>query len=128
MSFKTPDEFRVTTGRLGSSKQVHGNNGMFIIKNPNPVSTLNLRVLASDGEGWEHVSVSTPSRCPTWLEMCFIKSLFWDDEDGVMQVHPPKSQWISNHPYCLHIWRPIDQEIPKPPSWMVGFKELGECV
>ena len=25
-------------------------------------------------------------------------------------------------PYCLHIWRPIRQEIPIPPSLMVGIK------
>ena len=24
------------------------------------------------------------------------------------------------HPHCLHLWRPLDAEIPRPPGWMVG--------
>jgi hypothetical protein len=86
-----------------------------------------LRVIANDAEGeftWEHVSISLPNRCPNWEEMCYIKSLFWDDEETVMQLHPPKSQWINNHPYCLHLWRPTREEIPLPPPIAVGFKEL----
>jgi len=89
-----------------------------------------LMVIASSGDrdlgvSWEHVSVSLPNRCPNWLEMCFIKSLFWDDEETVMQLHPPKSKWINNHPHCLHMWRPTETEIPLPPDMTVGIKELG---
>lgn len=61
-------------------------------------------------------------RCPTWEEMCFVKSLFWDDNEAVMQLHPPKSDWVNNHPYCLHLWKPNNQQIPLPPSIMVGNK------
>jgi hypothetical protein len=53
-----------------------------------PYQSFNLRVIASDGKGWEHISVSLPNRCPNWREMCFIKSLFWDEEDVVIQYHP----------------------------------------
>lgn len=83
-----------------------------------------LTILAYDGEqdGWEHVSISTQKRCPTWEEMCRVKSWFWDDEDCVMQLHPPKSEWISMHPYCLHLWRPIEKDIPRPPNIAVGVK------
>lgn len=86
--------------------------------------------LANNSENWEHVCVtvfiqgSRPDRCCTWDEMCFIKSHFWDDEQAVMQLHPPKSQWISNHPYCLHLWKPKQKEIPLPPSILVGAKEF----
>jgi len=91
----------------------------------------NIRVVASDSaepgsDGWEHVSVSTATRCPTWEEMCFVKSLFWDDEETVMQLHPPKSQWVNNHPYCLHLWRKIDRDPPMPNPLMVGIKDDGE--
>lgn len=79
-----------------------------------------LTVIASNDDGWEHVSVSRPSRCPTWDEMCEVKELFWDDEDMVIQYHPPKSQYINCHPHCLHMWKPTEVELPKPPSWMVG--------
>jgi hypothetical protein len=57
--------------------------------------------------------------------MCHIKELFWEPEDAVMQLHPPRSRWINNHNYCLHMWRPLKQEIPLPPDIAVGKKELG---
>lgn len=89
-----------------------------------------LRAVASDGVGtaeaglgkieWEHVSVSTPVRCPTWDEMSYVKSMFWDDEDAVIQFHPPRSEYVNCHPYCLHLWRPVGIELPRPPAIMVG--------
>ena len=79
-------------------------------------------VISSDGEGWEHVSVSTGERCLTWEEMCFIKALFWNEDEAVMQIHPPKSAMINNHPYCLHLWRPRREKMPLPPSILVGVK------
>lgn len=83
-----------------------------------------LRIVASWGRGWEHVSVSQQDRCPSWAEMDHAKRLFWDDEEAVMQLHPPRSQWVNNHPHCLHLWKPIEQEIPLPPTDMVGHLGL----
>lgn len=88
-----------------------------------------LMIIASPGNAhedipWEHVSVSTRHRCPDWSEMCFVKDLFWSEEEAVMQLHPPKSTWINNHPYCLHLWRPLDGNIPLPPGVAVGLKAL----
>lgn len=125
MSFHAPEQYRVRKGRLGTDAS-HGNNGAFWV--PVRPGAAPLTVIASDGDGWEHVSVSTPSRCPTWAEMCHVKALFWDDEDAVMELHPPRSTWISNHSYCLHLWRPQATAIPLPPSYMVGYKELGTLV
>lgn len=118
-----PNQYRERRGRLGTDES-YGNNGRFFI--PSRPGQPPLTVICSDGEGWEHVSVSRPDRCPTWAEMCKVKELFWDPEDCVMQLHPPRSQWISNHPYCLHMWRPLHSSIPQPPSIMVGYQELGE--
>lgn len=57
--------------------------------------------------GWEHVSVSPCNRKratpPTWAEMCEIKHMFFEDEEAVVQYHPPKSEYVNNHPYCLHL-------------------------
>lgn len=86
----------------------HGcNSGAFLFVGPERIQ---LRVIASDGMGWDHVSVSTENRCPTWEEMCFIKDLFFESEEAVMQLHPPKSQYVNYHPHCLHMWRPQSQE------------------
>lgn len=69
---------------------------------------------------WEHVSVSS-KKIPTWEEMCFIKSLFWENEECVVQYHPPKSCYINMATTCLHLWK-YKGEMPMPPSWMIGFK------
>lgn len=124
MSFHVPNKHRVVRGPLASDNAA-GNNGMFMVPITTRIGRTVLRVIASDGEGWEHVSVSHPKRCPTWDEMCAIKSIFWDEDDCAMQLHPPRSQWVNNHQFCLHLWRPASAEIPRPPSWMVGFRELG---
>ncbi len=86
-----------------------------------------LKVLASNGDqcGWEHVSVSLMDRanaCPSWAEMCIVKALFWDDEEAVIQFHPPKSEYVNAHPGCLHLWKQADAEFPVPPSILVGPK------
>lgn len=63
---------------------------------------------------------------PTWAEMCILKDLFWEREDLVVQFHPPESEYVNNHPSVLHLWRPVGEQLPAPPSILVGFKELGE--
>jgi len=79
-------------------------------------------VVWSDGGGWEHVSVSFRGRCPSWEEMCIVKDIFWHEDECVVQYHPAKSEYVNNHPYCLHLWRPLQQDMPVPPSILVGVK------
>lgn len=82
-------------------------------------------VIWSNGGGWEHVSF-TPSKrfyMPSWDDMCRIKNIFFYPEETCVQYHPAESEYVNNVPNCLHIWRPIDQELPTPPSWMVGAKK-----
>lgn len=86
-------------------------------------SRCHLNFIMSWGAGFEHCSVSLPTRCPSWEQMCAIKELFWEDDEVCMQLHPAKKDYINNHQYCLHIWRPINEEIPMPPSIMVGLKK-----
>lgn len=114
---------RLTTGPMASSRE-YGFNGLFFI--PAHVgSNVIFKVICSDGGGWEHVSVSLKDRCPTWDEMCFIKSLFWAPYEAVMQLHPPESEYVNNLGTCLHLWKPVAALIPLPPKWMVGVKDLG---
>jgi len=54
--------------------------------------------------------------------MQFIKLLFWEAEGEAMQLHPRNSEYINNHKYCLHLWRPKNTWIPMPPTEMVGVK------
>lgn len=78
--------------------------------------------LGLPGVPWEHVSVSTMTRCPTWEEMVWVKGLFWDDEECVVQYHPPRSEYVNAHPYCLHLWKPVGVEVIRPPAQCVGPK------
>lgn len=79
-----------------------------------------LRIIASNGEGWDHVSVSRANRCPNWPEMEQVKRLFFRDDETAMQLHVPPADHINCHPNCLHLWRPHGVEIPRPPAFMVG--------
>lgn len=96
---KVPEQFRILTGIMASDINC-GNNGAFLI----PFESYVLHVVASDQQGWEHVSVSLKNRCPNWKEMCYIKDLFWDAEEPAIQFHPPKSQYVNVMPFCLHLW------------------------
>ena len=92
-------------------------NGAFIFRTP--IDGKTLRVIASNGDGWDHVSVSLTSRAPRWEEMEFIKRKFFHDYETAMQLHVPPSEHVNNHPHCLHLWRPHNSEIPRPPKIMV---------
>ena len=85
-----------------------------------------LQIIASWGEGWDHVSVTrvSDSLPSSWKVMAWVKELFWCDDETVMQLHPAKRDWINNHPGCLHLWKPQHAAIPLPPPIMVGIKEL----
>lgn len=102
-----------------------GDEGYFFLPNIKTGKGLYMLCLASNGMGWEHVSVSIPTdrRCPTWEEMCFVKDQFWNDpDDVVIQYHPAKKDYVNNHEFCLHLWRKKDTNFETPPSIMVGIK------
>lgn len=124
MNFKNVEKWRVGAG-FGRWNSLPGERfGAFLIDAP---TGRTLKVIASDSTDemrWEHVSVSLTNRTPNWLEMCFIKDLFWSANEAVMQLHPPKADYINNHEYCLHLWKPTNEEIPLPPTIAVGYKEL----
>ncbi len=81
------------------------------------------RIIVSWGGGWDHVSVSLIDRCPTWAEMCWIKGIFWNENESVIQYHPAKDEYVNCHEYCLHLWKPQNCVMPTPPIEFVGIKE-----
>lgn len=101
--------------------------GNFVIPYDNGRTLKKFHVIASSNMDWDHVSVSLLTgdeskllgRCPTWDEMCYIKDLFFNEDEVVIQYHPAKSDYVNINPYVLHIWRPLTQEIPQPPTFMV---------
>lgn len=122
--FKVPEKYRLTDGPMGSTKEV-GNNGVFVIPASSGIGRRDLFIIASDGEGWEHVSLQASegrkSRTPTWDEMCAIKDMFWGPNDWVVQFHPAQKDYVNNHENVLHLWRPVKEVMPTPPSILVGI-------
>lgn len=106
------DKYRIPLfGSLGDEY-----NGAFKLK----IKGETYYVIASNGEGWEHVSISHKHKIPSWKTMCELKDLFFHEDEVVMQLHPKKSEYVNKHKNCLHLWKPINQEIPTPPKHLVG--------
>lgn len=109
---------QIPRGDLVAITQADHQNGFAQVRGPFRILTVQF----SNGLGWEHVSVSTPGRCPNWIEMVHVKNLFWGPDDVVMQLHPAERDYVNVHPHCLHLWRPTTDgiTIPTPPRELVG--------
>lgn len=89
-----------------------------------PYGNKRLFVMSTIGDReipWEHVSISLSHRTPTWEEMCFIKNLFWERDELVLQFHPPEKEYVNSCKNCLHLWKPWDQKIELPPRIALAF-------
>src|SRR5215831_14844233 len=122
------DWTRLNRGRVPREKDpVYGSDpsygfcGMFCLV----INGLKVKMLAGDGRGWQHVSVSIhgSSLPPSWSIMCQVKDLFWETEDWVIQFHPAHSEYVNNHPGVLHLWKPTQADFPKPDRLMVGWRD-----
>lgn len=114
----TINKGRCREGRFGTT-DADGFNGFFRLF----VCHEWFKIIASDGEGWKHVSVSRlehSNKVPSWEVMCAIKDLFFEPEDWVVQFHPARSQYVNTHPGCLHLWKPTEAIMPTPKRNMVG--------
>lgn len=122
------EKFRVRSGEMSTS--TGDRFGRFIIPLAGTVATLCVLATAGhDGDGpegeWDHVSAhvrtnlgkpNEKQRTPTWDEMCILKSLFWEDDECVVQYHPAKSDYVNTHPHVLHLWRHPTAGFPTPPT------------
>jgi hypothetical protein len=93
---------------------VGSNNGAFRVPG-------GLRVIASDGEGWDHVSVSLPDRCPTWEEM---KGNYILDS---RPVKPPKSAGdrpVEKHPAKQRGFSPSAPSVVDRPTCTLRYHDL----
>lgn len=107
---KIQNDFRVEVGVDG---------GFYIVPKDKAPCGMELRIIASTGMNWDHVSVSLKNRVPNWQEMCFVKELFFEDHECVIQYHPPKENYVNIHENVLHLWRLQDFQIPLPPTELV---------
>jgi len=91
-------------------------NGAFHYKNAGN----HWAIIASNGGGWDHVSVSliNRKRTPTWEEMCAFKDMFFFEHEVVIQIHPKKEDYVNLSKNCLHLWR-YHGDQPTPPKRFV---------
>jgi hypothetical protein len=116
------EEYRFRDGDYGSDPGDQS-YGAFFMPGPcgSPLMIIATTAVNPMTKGWEHVSVSLDRRLPNWIEMSYVKDLFWEPEDVVVQFHPAKSQYINCHPNCLHLWK-FNGPMPMPPPILVGLK------
>lgn len=126
--FHVPNIYRNKLHAILGTEDSAGNNGYFIVQHPK-ITNQRLLCLASDTGGWEHVSVRIQPqgmetfRVPDWQEMCYVKSLFWDEDDCVAQLHVPNLQSVSiMNRYVLHLWRKTDTDYAVPPEIYNGVE------
>jgi len=110
-------------------------DGIYMIPHPT-INEYFYNIVFFTGEGWEHLSVSIRKivsrvkgtakqvdRCPTWVEMCFVKNFFWGPEETVVQFHPAMADYVNNHEYVLHQWKLAGANFPTPEPILVGLKD-----
>ena len=115
------DAYRQRTPRVLAAYGSYGDGGNGVFSLPSPRGGGALLCVASNGDGWDHVSVSLPNRCPNWHEMEHVKRTFFADDETAMQLHVPPTDHVNIHPNCLHLWRPNDgRDIPRPPAEFVA--------
>lgn len=129
-NWETLEAYRIRDGHYHS--RAGDTFGMFVFEFKDVrVSLLCVACDATDpaSQGFEHVSVSAwemrlsgkmEPRIPTWEEMAFVKDRFWDEEETVVQIHPPKSQYVNYTNYCLHLWKHTVFATPLPPMELLA--------
>lgn len=124
---------RIRTGRLATTPE-YGVCGAFKVRSNETSPILQRRsnawlvLIGTDGTGgvdgaeeWEHVSVHVVDdagvpRLPTWNEMRYVKEMFWEDDENVVQFHPTEDAYVNIHEYVLHLWRWKKGPFPTPPK------------
>ena len=70
--------------------------------------------IATDDHGWDHVSISSYYKMPSWDIMESLKNKFFKDDEFAVEFHPKREDYVNNHAKCLHLWRPQETTLPYP--------------
>jgi hypothetical protein len=99
------------------SDETYGWNGAFLV----PLGGDLWHVVISDGEGWKHLSIKNAQsrKLPTWTVMCRVKACFFGDDEWAVQYFPAKADYINDCEWCLHLWLPLNSELPRPLASLV---------
>lgn len=102
-----------------AAEPVRRDSGIFTVFSP--VDKKPLIVVASTDLGWDHVSVSRKKRSPNQTELDYVFRLFFYPDETAVQFFVPANEHVNNMPFCLHLFRPQNEPIPKPPPETIGI-------
>ena len=116
-------DFEDIIKQLGNTQYVQkGQDGFRLLTLRNDIL---ISVIVSKGAGWEHASFAPveDENILSWDDMCYFKDAVWNPEEAVIQIHPPKDEYVNNRNNCLHLWRCYYKEMTLPPSVLVGVRK-----
>lgn len=93
---QTPIEWERITSRIPGTKTYKGANDPHLI-------VIIEKHAPEDGGGW-HLSMSHPSRYPTWDELADARYKFIPDRVTMAMIAPPRKEFVNLHNTCLHLW------------------------
>lgn len=67
-----------------------------------------ITAVVSRDDGHWHVSVSHPSRYPTWDELASAKEKFCPDDVEMVMYFPRRAEYVNHHQTTLHLWQAPD--------------------
>lgn len=67
-----------------------------------PLEKLRVIVAWETDDGW-HLSISHPSRYPTWDEIRDARYELLPNDCTMAMLLPPKEQYVNLHPNCFHL-------------------------
>lgn len=94
-----------------ASTDANGFNGNFLV----PTSGELWWVSLNDTNGWKHLAISHSADKtirPSWVVIDQIRDFFFADDEWVVQFFPPENVMLD---YRLHLWVPLNDELPHPP-------------
>ncbi len=61
-----------------------------------------------DSGTWLHVSFSRVDSIPSHADLLAVRKAFFAPTVCVVQVFPPKAEYVNMHSNCLHLWQRLD--------------------
>lgn len=80
----------------------HSDKGHLILITQDQMQKAGRIIGGDDGFRW-HMSISHPSRYPTWDEMKTARYRLLPDDCYMVQILPPKAQYLNAHDRCFHL-------------------------
>jgi hypothetical protein len=89
-------------------------DGFHCVNENKELSVISSVATELDGKIWQHLSCAHPDRLPSWETLKEVKTIFMGRDYQAIQVIPSEKKYINIHPYCLHLFRCLDEPDPVP--------------